>query len=324
MHGWQLRQLRTLIAMAKHLVLATRGSQLALWQANHVKESLMEANPGLAVSLNVIKTRGDSILNVPLAQVGGKGLFVKEIEDALLDGRADLAVHSVKDVPMELPEGLILGCMPQREDSSDCFLSWKYPTLEALPPGATVGTSSLRRRAQLLALRPDLQIVGLRGNVDTRLKKLENGNLDAIILATAALFRLGMHAPHMATLPESQFLPAPGQGALGIECGEDNYDLLVKLCALENRNTRVCVEAERSLMRRLDGSCQTPIAAHAAMPGEETVELSALVATPDGKTIIRKSMHGDASQAEELGVALAESLLAAGADKILAQLRDRA
>lgn len=217
--------------MRKHLVIATRGSRLALWQAEHVKSRLEAQDPGLTVSLNVIKTKGDIILDVPLSKVGGKGLFVKEIEEALLDGRADLAVHSIKDVPMVLPEGLILGCVPQREACTDCFLSVHYADPDALPQKAHVGTSSLRRQAQLLSMRPDLRISSLRGNVDTRLRKLQNGEYDAIILASAGLNRLGLSAPYMAPLDPERFLPAVGQGALGIECREDNYDLLVLLAS---------------------------------------------------------------------------------------------
>ena len=208
--------------MAKHLVIATRGSRLALWQAEHIKACLQEIDPGLDISFNIIRTKGDVMLDTPLAKIGGKGLFVKEIEQALLEGRADLAVHSIKDVPMTLPKGLLIGCVPKRENASDCFLSEKYKSLEDLPQGALVGTSSLRRQAQILARRPDLLIAPLRGNVDTRLERLKAGNYDAIVLATSGLFRLGLHARHMVPFETDEFVPAVGQGALGIECQEDS------------------------------------------------------------------------------------------------------
>ena len=308
--------------MASHLVIATRGSQLALWQANHVKDSLLEIDPSLRISLDVIRTRGDVIRDVPLAKVGGKGLFVKEIEEALLSERADLAVHSMKDVPMELPEGLLLGCMPKREDAGDCLLSDNWSDLEQLPHGAKVGTSSLRRQAQLLNLRPDLQILPLRGNIDTRLAKLNQGEYDAITLATAGLFRLGLHARHMAPLDMNLFIPAVGQGALGIECREKDYDLLVLLASLEDRHTRVCVSAERAFMERLQGGCQIPAAAHASMVDDDNVRLEAMVAEPDGSVILRSVKEGDASLAEEIGQSAADELLANGARKILDKLNN--
>lgn len=306
--------------MRKHLVIATRGSRLALWQAAHVKHLLEELDPGLAISLNVIKTRGDVILDVPLAKVGGKGLFVKEIEEALKDGRADLAVHSIKDVPMELPEGLLLGCVPPRESPTDCLLSRRYPDLDALPRGAHVGTSSLRRQAQLLALRPDLRVSSLRGNVDTRLRKLEEGIFDAIILATAGLQRLGLRAPCMLPLDPQRFMPAVGQGALGIECREDDYDLLVLLASLEDRETRVCVDAERGFLAGLNGGCQVPIAAHARLADEENLVLDGLVAEVDGSVILRGSRSGNAIDARQIGEALAVELLDGGGRAILEKL----
>lgn len=306
--------------MHKNLVIATRGSRLALWQAAHVKHLLEELEPALAISLNVIKTRGDVILDVPLAKVGGKGLFVKEIEEALLDGRADLAVHSIKDVPMELPEGLLLGCVPPRESATDCLLSCKYPNLEALPKGAHIGTSSLRRQAQLLALRPDLRISSLRGNVDTRLRKLEEGEFDAIILATAGLQRLGLKAPFMLPLDPNRIMPAVGQGALGIECREDNYDLLVLLASLEDRNTRVCVDAERAFLAGLNGGCQVPIAGHAHFVDEENLILDGLIAEVDGSLVLRGSRSGNAIDAREIGEALAKELLDGGGRRILEKL----
>lgn len=307
-------------SMRKHLVIATRGSALALWQANFIKENLEELDPALRVSLNVIKTKGDVIQDVPLDKVGGKGLFVKEIEQALLDGRADLAVHSIKDVPMALPEGLILGCIPKREEVSDCFLSNTFSSLDKLPFGARVGTSSLRRKAQLLSKRPDLQIVNLRGNIDTRLRKLDNGEYDAIILATAGLFRLGLHAKYMQPLEKSALLPAVGQGALGIECSEDNYQLLVLLASLEDRASRVCVDTERSFLKTLNGSCQVPIAASAVMTDEETVRIEGLVAEEDGSLVIKDEKTGNAIDSEKTGAELARTLLDKGAQSILDNL----
>lgn len=306
--------------MRKNLVIATRGSRLALWQAAHIKHLLEELDPELAISLNVIKTRGDIILDVPLSKVGGKGLFVKEIEAALQDGRADLAVHSIKDVPMRLPEGLLLGCVPPRESATDCLLSCRYPNLEALPKGAHVGTSSLRRQAQLLALRPDLKVSSLRGNVDTRLRKLEEGEFDAIVLATVGLQRLGVKAPYMLPLDPERMLPAVGQGALGVECREDDYDLLVLLASLEDRDTRVCVDAERAFLAGLDGGCQVPIAGHARLLDEENLVLEGLVAEVDGSLILRGTRSGNAIDAAQIGQALATELLDGGGRNILEKL----
>lgn len=307
--------------MARHLIIATRGSELALWQAEHVRECLREIDPSLDISLNIIKTKGDVMQDAPLAKIGGKGLFVKEIEQALLEGRADLAVHSMKDVPMQLPEGLIIGCVPRREEANDCFLSEKYPDLDSLPEGALVGTSSLRRQAQILARRPDLLIAPLRGNIDTRLSRLKGGGFDAIVLAMAGLSRLGLHARHMTPLPVDEFIPAVGQGALGVECHEDNYQLLTLLAHLEDRKARVAVQAERSFLRRLQGGCQTPIAAHATFLDEENINLQALVAEPNGSAILRRQQKSDAIDAEKTGEKVAAALLADGADKILLKLQ---
>lgn len=307
--------------MGKHLVIATRGSKLALWQANHVKQLLEESSPGISVSLNIIHTKGDKILDSPLAQIGGKGLFVKEIEEALLDGRADLAVHSMKDVPMDLPEELLIGCVPKREAVTDCFLSRVYSSLEKLPQGAIVGTSSLRRQAQLLSQRPDLKIISLRGNIDTRIGKLEAGDCDAIVLATAGLFRLGLHARHMMSFDVNQMLPAVGQGALAIECREDDYNLLVLLAGLEDRDARVCVNAERAFMKTLDGGCQVPAACHARMLDEEEIYVQGIIAREDGSEIIRAERVGDASISEKLGCAIAEELLENGGREILENIR---
>lgn len=305
------------------LVIATRGSRLALWQANHVKDSLEAAHPGLAVELNVIKTRGDIILDVPLAKVGGKGLFVKEIEEALLDGSADIAVHSMKDVPMQLPEGLTLGIVPEREDPTDLFLSVDYDSLEALPAGAVVGTSSLRRQAQVLALRPDLTVVSLRGNVDTRLRKLTEGQFAAIIMATAGMKRLGLSVPKERPLAPPAFVPAVGQGALGIEFREDRADLADLLAFMEHRPTRVCVEAERGLLAGLEGGCQVPIAGHADMIDEDHFELEGLVGEVDGSAIIRRRITGRAEEARAVGLELARTLAEAGGAAILAKVYAR-
>lgn len=304
----------------KSIVIATRGSLLALWQAEHVKARLEGAHAGLRVELKRIKTQGDIILDVPLSKVGGKGLFVKEIEEALLDGSADLAVHSMKDVPMVLPEGLTLACVPERESSADMLLCAHYDGLDSLPKGAQVGTSSLRRQAQLLALRPDLRISSLRGNVDTRLRKLLEGRFDAIVLAAAGVRRLGLEAPRMRALEPELCLPAVGQGALGIECRTDRPDILDMLAFLEHRPTKVRVEAERAFLAGLDGGCQAPIAGHAVMLGPETFRLEGLVAEIDGSRIVRHSVEGAAAAPAAAGRALARVLLDNGAAEILARL----
>lgn len=302
------------------VVVATRGSQLALWQARHVSECLKSLDPSLEVELSIIHTRGDKILDVPLSQVGGKGLFVKEIEEALMDGRADLAVHSIKDVPMVLPDGLILGCVPKREDFTDCLCSEKYASLEDLPIGSKIGTSSLRRQAQLLGLRPDLEIVSLRGNVDTRLKKLKEGQFDAIVLASAGLKRLGLSAPFLSALPPALFVPAVGQGALGIECRADDARVLELVGRLEDAETRVCVTAERAFLAQLEGGCQVPIGAHADLGEDGTISLDGLVAETDGSKLFRKKLTAPKEEAESLGRDLAELLKARGAGAILARL----
>ena len=305
----------------KKVVIATRGSQLALWQAEHIKSRLMAQYEGLEVELLILKTKGDIILDVPLAKVGGKGLFVKEIEEALLAGTADLAVHSMKDVPMVLPEGLTLGAVPEREICTDLFLSEKYASLEELPQGAKLGTSSLRRQSQALALRPDLEVAMLRGNVETRLRKMKEGQYDAIILARAGVKRLGLGASLQQDLTPPSFLPAVGQGALGIEIREDRPEMRELVAFLDDMPTRLCVTAERAFLRRLDGGCQVPIAAHAVLEGEGLV-LEALVADPLGKVVFRDTVRCAATleEADAAGQKLAEKLLADGADKILAEL----
>jgi hydroxymethylbilane synthase len=306
--------------LRKKLVIATRGSQLALWQANAVKDSFGALDSSLKVSLEIILTTGDIIQDVPLARVGGKGIFVKEIEEEILDGRADLAVHSVKDVPVFLPDGLTLACVPAREDCRDAFLSVSHAGVADLPPGAKVGTSSLRRQAQLLALRPDLRVVPLRGNVDTRLRKLLEGAYDAIIMAAAALRRLHLDAPVVTFFDADSFLPAVGQGALGIECRADDSELSDFLKKLEDRPSRLCVEAERGLLAGLDGGCQVPVACHARLSDENTLHLKALVAETDGSRILREKKSGPAAAARALGLQLADTLLGNGAREILERL----
>ncbi len=303
----------------RRLTIATRGSQLALWQAEHVRDALKALDAGLDIELAIIHTRGDKILDVPLSQVGGKGLFVKEIEEALLSGGADLAVHSIKDVPMELPEGLCLGAVPKREDHVDGLFSERFASVADLPAGAVVGTSSLRRQAQLLALRPDLRIVSLRGNVDTRLRRMKEGDFDAVVLAMAGVRRLGLSAAHMTRLPARDFVPAVGQGALGIECRCDDSVVMDLVSRLEDRTTRACVDAERAFLLGLDGGCQVPIGAHAELDGD-TLTLEGLVAELDGSVVIRRTAQGPAAGATTLGLGLAEELKAAGAGDILARL----
>lgn len=308
----------------RNLTIATRGSKLALWQAEHVKERVLACNPDItSVSLLVLKTKGDKILDVPLAKVGGKGLFVKEIEEALLDGRADLAVHSMKDMPMELPPELTLGVIMEREDARDMFLSMRYENLGALPPGARVGTSSLRRQAQLLAARPDIVIASLRGNVDTRLGKLAAGEFDAIIMAAAGMKRLGLSAPHMAELPETILLPAAGQGALGLEYRRDRLDVAAAIAKLDHPETHTRVMAERGFLAGLNGGCQAPMAAHATITGN-TLGLDALLCGLDGQRRYSETATMDAAlgpqAAYSLGLSLAEKVKASGGEGLLAEI----
>ncbi len=304
---------------ADTLRIATRKSPLAVWQAEHVAAALRDAHPGLAVELVGMSTQGDKILDTPLARIGGKGLFVKELEQGMLAGTADIAVHSMKDVPVELPEGLHLPVIMAREDPRDAFVSNKFSTLDDLPQGARVGTSSLRRQCQLLERRPDLELIPLRGNVNTRLRKLDDGEYDAIILASAGLIRLGFNDRIRAFLEPDQSLPAIGQGAIGIECREDDERVNALIAPLHHQATATCVLAERAMNHRLEGGCQVPIAGHAVLEGEQ-IRLRGLVGSLDGKTIIRGEQRGGAAEAEALGVALAEQLLADGADEILRTL----
>jgi hydroxymethylbilane synthase len=305
----------------RRLRIGTRGSALALWQAEWVKAQLLAAHEELAVELLVIKTTGDKILDVPLAKVGGKGLFVKEIEEALLDGRADLAVHSVKDMPAELPEGLHLAVMPSREDPRDALISRNGAGLQALPHGARVGTSSLRRAAQLLHLRPDLRIETLRGNVDTRLRKLESEGFDAIVLAAAGLKRMELSHVVSEYLEPERILPAVGQGALGIETRTGDGFTNEMVASLAHQQTMTIVRAERAFLKRLEGGCQVPIGAHATMEGE-TLILTGMVADLEGVRLIRKELRGDAHQPEIVGERLAEVILESGGAEILAELYD--
>jgi hydroxymethylbilane synthase len=302
--------------MKQHIRIGTRASLLAVTQSTWVKNQIERQHPGTTVELVKIITKGDKILDVPLAKVGGKGLFVKEIEDALLDGRVDLAVHSMKDVPAELPAGLHVAIVPQREVPLDAFISVHYKTLAELPQGATVGTSSLRRKSQLAAIRPDLQIHDLRGNLDTRLRKLDEGVYDAIILAGAGLNRLGMQNRITALFSPEQMLPAIGQGALGIELRMADCELLAGLQFLHHADTAAAVAAERAFLLRLEGGCQVPIGGFATVAGG-TVTLTGLIASLDGKTVFKEQLAGPVDAAAEIGRTLAEMLLAAGGKAVL-------
>ncbi|PLX41434.1 MAG: hydroxymethylbilane synthase [Deltaproteobacteria bacterium] len=301
------------------LKIATRKSQLALWQANWVKDQLEALNPGLKVELVKIVTKGDKILDVPLAKVGGKGLFVKEIEDALLDGRADIAVHSMKDVPTEFPEGLYLSVILKREDPRDAWFSAKGETLETIPAGAKVGTSSLRRKVQLKARRPDINFDDLRGNVDTRLRKLEEGQYDAIVLAAAGVKRLGLADKVTDYIDSDDVLPAVGQGAVGIECRIDDPETNALIAPLKDDVTWTQVIAERAFLGRLEGGCQVPIACYAEVEGED-IRLRGLVGSLDGETILTAEGNGKKGDEINLGVSLADELLAKGAKDILAEV----
>ena len=301
------------------IVIATRESRLALWQAEHIRSLLQQLYPAMQVDLLGMTTRGDQILDRPLAQVGGKGLFVKELETALLDGRADLAVHSMKDVPMELAPPFCLTAIGRRASPFDAFVSPRHASLDALPPGAVVGTSSLRREAQLRALYPYLAVSPLRGNLDTRLRKLDEGQFDAIILAAAGLERLGLGERIRAVLSAETSLPAVGQGALGIEIRADRADLAALLAPLDDPVTAACVRAERAVAHALAGSCEVPLAAYAE-PDAGRLWLRALVALPDGTRIARAEAWGEMVAPESLGTAVAEALRWEGADEILAAL----
>ncbi|HDJ1440020.1 TPA: hydroxymethylbilane synthase [Serratia rubidaea] len=300
----------------KIIRIATRQSPLALWQAHYVQQRLMDSHPGLRVELVPMVTRGDIILDTPLAKVGGKGLFVKELELALLEGRADIAVHSMKDVPVEFPQGLGLVTICERDDPRDAFVSNRFESLDQLPQGSVVGTSSLRRQCQLRQRRPDLIVRDLRGNVGTRLSKLDNGEYDAIILAVAGLKRLGLEQRIRGAMSPEESLPAVGQGAVGIECRLDDEVTRTLLAPLNDEATALRVSAERAMNTRLEGGCQVPIGSYAELDGD-TLWLRALVGAPDGSQMVRGERRGPAAQAQQMGVSLAEELLANGAREIL-------
>jgi len=304
---------------SSNLVIASRESRLALWQANHVRDRLAAIYPDCAVSILGMTTRGDQILDRPLAQIGGKGLFIKELEVAMQERRADLAVHSMKDVPMDMPSGFVLAAILARENPSDALVSNRFDSLESLPSGAVVGTSSLRREALLRHRYPHLEIRSLRGNLDTRLRKLDEGQYDAIILAAAGLMRLGLAQRIRTLLTPEQSLPAPGQGALGIEVLANRADMLAKVVALEDIDTAICVRAERALSRALGGSCQLPLGAYAQIERGQ-LWLRGFLATADGRKMVQGELRGDRGAPEALGLALAGELRAQGGDSILASL----
>jgi hydroxymethylbilane synthase len=309
-----------------NVVIGTRSSKLALWQAEWVKAELQRMNPGLEIELNKIKTTGDKILDVPLAKVGGKGLFVKEIEEALLRGEADLAVHSMKDVPTEFPESLYLAVICEREDPRDAFIAQSKEhgakSFKDLPQGATIGTSSLRRSCQLLSKRPDLKIAQLRGNLETRFRKLDEGQFDAMILATAGVKRLGWQQRITEVIEPEISLPAIGQGAVGIECRINDEFINQLIAPLNHKETSICVRAERALLKRLQGGCQVPIAAYATIKDGRLI-MDGLVGSVTGDRIIKEHLEGNIEDAETIGISLGENLLSKGADKILAEVYGR-
>jgi hydroxymethylbilane synthase len=298
------------------LVIATRRSRLALWQAQHIAARLQAAHAGLSVELLPMSTRGDELIDRRLDQAGGKGLFVKELENAMSEGRADLAVHSMKDMPADLPPGFLLAAISEREDPRDALVSSRYKTLAEMPKGATVGTSSLRRQAQIVERHPGLEVRLLRGNVDTRLAKLDRGEYDAIVLAAAGLTRLALEARIAARLEAEAMLPAPGQGALGIECLASRAEVAALIAPLADAPSAACVRAERTVSRALGGSCTLPLAAFAQMVGNR-LRLRALVASADGRRVVRSELEADAADPEALGSRVAEDLRRQGADAIL-------
>lgn len=305
--------------MKANLIIGTRQSLLALWQSNHIASLLRKQYPDCQVTLKKIVTKGDRILDVPLAQIGGKGLFTKEIETELLDGTVDLAVHSLKDMPTVLPEGLCLTAITTRANVGDAFVSNKYASFSELPQGAVLGTSSLRRKAQLLAVRPDLKIVDLRGNVDTRLRKLDEGQMDAIILAAAGLERLG-HADRIREIiPTTVCLPAVGQGALAIECRSNNKEVREMLAFLNDLPTKQATDAERAFLGLIEGGCQVPIGVHAEVENDN-VKIEAVIASLDGSKVLRNNITGPAVNAADLGRKLGQQMLAEGGEQILADI----
>lgn len=303
----------------KKIRIGTRGSQLALWQANWVKDRLVEWNPDIEVEIHKIKTTGDKILDAPLSKVGGKGLFVKEIEEALLDNRVDVAVHSMKDVPTDLPEGLYISAITEREDPRDALISKDGIKLMKLKKGAKIGTSSLRRQVQLLNFRADFEIHQLRGNLNTRIKKLDSGDFDAIILAVAGVKRMGWQDKITEYLPYELFLPAIGQGALGIEIRKSDKKIERIVEKFNHKETSLCVRAERAFLKRLEGGCQVPIAAFGAL-NFNGVSLEGMVGSIDGKVLYRDRESDGMEKVEELGIRLADKLLKRGADKILKEV----
>ncbi|MCK5813433.1 MAG: hydroxymethylbilane synthase [Cocleimonas sp.] len=305
--------------MSNIIRIATRKSPLALWQAEEVKRLLLHFHPDLEVELLGMMTKGDIILDTPLAKIGGKGLFVKELEVGMLEGKADIAVHSMKDVPMELPQGLHLPIILERHDPLDAFVSNNYTSLDDLPQNAKVGTSSLRRQTQLKQFRPDLEILSLRGNVNSRLAKLDSGKYDAIILASAGLKRLGFDDRITQRIPAEQSLPAIGQGAIGIECRDNDDRINALLAPLNHKETAIRVSAERAFNTRLKGGCQVPIAGYSELQGDQ-IYLRGLVGYPDGSAIYRAEQTAPIEDAEKMGIAVAEDLLAQGADKVLASI----
>ena len=309
--------------MPQRIVIASRESALAMWQARHVQSRLAALYPRAEVTVLGLTTEGDRRLDVSLAKIGGKGLFIKELEDALASGRADIAVHSMKDVPMQLPPGFSLAAIMEREDPRDAFVSARYPALSALPAGARVGTSSLRRECQVRARHGGLEVRPLRGNVTTRLRKLDEGAFDAVLLAAAGLRRLGLEHRVTALLDPDESLPAPGQGALGLECRAERADLTELLETLNHRETRICVSAERALSRALSGSCNVPLGAYAELSGAR-LRLRAFVGMPDGSRLIAGERAGPAEDPDALGTALAEELRARGAGAILAEVERQA
>ncbi len=304
----------------KEIRIGTRGSPLALWQANWARESLSQSYPQLRISLVRIKTKGDKLIDVSLARVGGKGLFVKEIEERLLVGRIDLAIHSMKDIPVQLPKGLHIQAIPQREDPGDVLISKGHLTLEKLPRGAKIGTSSLRRRAQLLSYRPDLTMVPLRGNVDTRLRKLKTMDLDAIVLAAAGVKRMKLEGSISQPISKEICLPAIGQGALGLETRIADDEVNQCLSILDHGPTHQSIRAERAFLRRLGGGCQVPIAALGTVSDGGMLILRGLVGSLDGRKLIKGTVEGEMGKAVELGIALAEDLLSRGANEILREI----
>ncbi len=306
----------------EELLIATRGSKLALWQSEHIKDLLKRQYPTLKIKLNIIKTKGDKILHTPLAKIGGKGLFTKELEQSMLKGESHLAVHSLKDVPVEFPDGLKLACVTKREDRRDCLLSQKYKNLDDLPQGAVVGTTSLRRRMQILALRPDLQIKNLRGNVNTRIAKLKNGEYDGIILASAGLNRLGLQNEVNFAYPLDAMIPAMGQAVLGIEC-KDEPKILQMLSFLNDEKSQIETRVERDFVRILEGGCQVPIGVSAVLR-DENLHVKAIVGMPDASEILKEEISCKKDEFESIGEILATKMIQKGAKKILEKAYDMA